>query len=92
MAFVATGLAAWSLAPSVAGLGRRDSAAQRTAAALVDKSQLLVSKQPAVALALAMEARHRHNDAETDKAVDSAYDTFASSRDRRDAAAGIPTT
>ena len=79
MALVATGLAAWSFAPSVARLGRRDSTAQRTAAALVDKSQLLVSKQPAAALALAIEARHRHNDAETDKAVDRAYDAFASS-------------
>ena len=79
IALVATGLAAWSLAPSVAGFGRRDSAAERTANALVDKSQLLAPKQPAVALAVAMEARHRHQDADTDKAVDRAYDAFASS-------------
>ena len=79
MALVATGLAAWSFAPSVARLGRRDSAAQRTAAALVDKSQLLSPKRPALALAVAMEARHRHQDDETDKAVDRAYDAFASS-------------
>ena len=79
VALVATGLAAWSLAPSVAGFGRRDSAAERTANALVDKSQLLAPKQPAVALAVAMEARHRHQDADTDKAVDRAYDAFAGS-------------
>ena len=79
MALVATGLAAWSFAPSVARLGRRDSAAQRTAAALVDKSQLLSPKRPALALAVAMEARHRHQDDETDEAVDRAYDAFASS-------------
>ena len=86
IALVATGLAAWSLAPSVAGFGRRDSAVERTANALVDKSQLLTPKQPAVALAVAMEARHRHQDADTDKAVDRAYDAFAELRDRRDAA------
>ena len=77
MALVATGLAAWSLAPSVAELGRRDSVAERTASALVAKSQLLSPQRPAVALALAVEARHRHQDAETDKAVDTAYDAFA---------------
>ena len=79
MALVATGLAAWSLAPSVAGLGRRDSVAERTASALVAKSQLLSPQRPAVALALAVEARHRHQDVETDKAVDTAYDAFAGS-------------
>ena len=63
----------------MARLGRRDSAAERTATALVTKSQLLSPTQPAVALAVAVEARHRHQDADTDKAVDRAYDAFAGS-------------
>ena len=79
VALVATGLAAWSFAPRVANFGRRDSAAERTAKELVVKSQQLAPTRPAVALAVAMEARHRDEGADTDTAVDRAYDALAGS-------------
>ncbi|HEX6787279.1 MAG TPA: protein kinase, partial [Acidimicrobiales bacterium] len=77
MALVATGLAAWSLAPSVASLGRRDTANERTANLLVTTSRQLTPMRPDVALAVAVEARHRHRSAATDEAVVRAYDAFA---------------
>ena len=78
-ALMATGLAAWGLAPRVAKLGRRDSAAHAAAETFMTKAQALMGTQPPLALAVATEAHHREQSAETDAALEDAYDAFARS-------------